>query len=193
MIQKSNIKELLSLLNYVGKNGVYYKEFNNEIIKVDINNEKIYYPSDLIVHDESTSNFNQSENFVVFECVNRLLSKGYKPKNIELEPRWQVGRGSSGGKADILVRDYENHEYLIIECKTYGDEHDKAWARTKSNGGQLFSYAQQIKRTQYLCLYSSDIEDNKIYYFNKIITIKDNEEYLKTLKEGEIKRFKDGK
>lgn len=191
MIQKSNIKELLSLLNYVGKNGVYYKEFNNEIIKVDINNEKIYYPSDLIVHDESTSNFNQSENFVVFECVNRLLSKGYKPKNIELEPRWQVGRGSSGGKADILVRDYENHEYLIIECKTYGDEYDKAWARTKSNGGQLFSYAQQIKRTQYLCLYSSDIEDNKIYYFNKIITIKDNEEYLKTLKEGEIKRFKD--
>lgn len=191
MIQKGNIEELLNLLKYEKENGLYYKEFNNELIKVDIINERISYPSDLICNDESILNFNQSENFVVFECINRLLSKGYISKNIELEPRWQVGRGASGGKADILVKDYENHEYLIIECKTYGVEYDKAWARTKSNGGQLFSYAQQIKRTQYLCLYSSDIKDNKIYYFNKIITIKDNEEYLKTLKEGEIKRFKD--
>lgn len=105
MIQKENIKELLNLLNYEEENELYYKEFNNEIIKVDVFNEEIHYPSDLIVHDKSVLNFKQSENFVVFECVNRLLSKGYMSKNIELEPRWKIGRGASGGKADILVKD----------------------------------------------------------------------------------------
>ena len=119
------------------------------------------------------------------------LSRGYKAKNMVLEPRWKIGRGASGGKADILIKDNQNHEYLIIECKTYGSEFDKAWDKTKSDGDQLFSYAQQIKRTQYLCLYASNIQNSKIIYSNKIITVKDNEEYLKTLSPNKKKRFKE--
>lgn len=194
MIKKENILELLELLDYEKKNdNIYHKQFNDDIIKVDIHNEKIIYPENLKVHDDSTSNFKNNENFVVFECVNRLLDKGYLAKNIELEPRWQLGRGASGGKADILVKDNTGHEFLIIECKTPGKEYDTAWNNTKLHGDQLFSYAQQVQHTQYLCLYASDIEVNEILYFNKIITIKDNEEYLKTLKSDQIKRFKDAK
>lgn len=192
MITKDNFKELLLLLNYSKENDdLFFRQFNDDIIKVDLKNEKIIYPDDLTVNDTTTSNFSHPENFVVFECVNRLLSKGYSAKNMELEPRWQLGRGASGGKADILVKDNNGHEYLIIECKTPGKEYDKAWEKTKSNGDQLFSYAQQVKRTQYLCLYSSNIDNEQISYFNKIITIKDNEEYLKTLKSNERKTFKD--
>ena len=193
MIKKESINKLLELLKYSKqKDNLYLKEFNTgTFIKVDLFNEEIIYPDNLIVHDKTTSNFQHPENFVVFECVNRLLSKGYLPNNIELEPRWKLGRGTSGGKADILIKDNNGHEYLIIECKTYGDEYKKAWDKTKANGDQLFSYAQQIKRTQYLCLYSSDIQENKLLYFNKIITLKDNEEYLKTLKTSKIKRYKE--
>lgn len=192
MITKEDIKELLDLLNYSKQDeNVYYKQFNEDIIKVDVSNEKIIYPNNLKVNDLTTSNFQHPENFVVFECVNRLLSKGYLAKNLELEPRWQLGRGASGGKADILVKDNNSDEYLIIECKTYGDEFDKAWEKTKTDGDQLFSYAQQVKKTQYLCLYSSDIQDDEIKYLNKIITLKDNEEYLKTFKSSKVKSFKE--
>lgn len=64
----------------------------------------------------------------------------------------------SGGKADILVRDNENHEFLIIECKTHGKEYVNAWNMTRNMGYQLFTYAWQAKRTKYL-------------YFNAIISL----------------------
>ena len=193
MIRKENIKQLLILLNYTtDDDNIYTKSFEDaSSIMVDLKDEKFHYPQELKVNDKTTSNFEHPENFVVFECVNRLLSKGYMARNLELEPRWQLGRGASGGKAVILVKDNHGHEYLIIECKTYGAEYDSAWNDTLSNGAQLFSYAQQVKRTNYLCLYTSNIDDDKIVYKNKIITIKDNEEYLKTLKASKRKRFKD--
>lgn len=193
MIRKENLKQLLNLLHYsTYDENMYVKNFEDaSSIMVDLKNEKIYYPQELKVNDKTTSNFEHPENFVVFECVDRLLSKGYMARNLEMEPRWQLGRGASGGKADILVKDNHGHEYLIIECKTYGIEYDSAWNDTLSNGAQLFSYAQQVKRTNYLCLYTSNIDDGKIVYKNKIITIKDNEEYLKTLKLSNRKRFKD--
>ncbi len=195
MIKKDNFKDLVVKLGYVQlleEEDVYYKDLNEtDSIKVDFKNEKIIWPVDLIVNDATTSNFEHPENFVVFECVSRLLSKGYFAKNMELEPRWQVGRGTSGGKADILIKDNNNHEFLIIECKTFGDEFDKYWRKTLIDGDQLFSYAQQIKKTQYLCLYASDIKNNEIIYVNKIITLKDNEHYLKTLKPALRQTYKD--
>lgn len=193
MIKKENIKELLKLLKFKElDNGNYFKEYGDlDSIIVDINNKEISWPNELIVNDRTTSNFEHPENFVVLECVDRLLSKGYKARNMELEPRWQLGRGASGGKADILIKDNNGHEFLIIECKTFGDEFDKSWAKTLLDGDQLFSYAQQIKRTQYLCLYTSNIEDGKVIYNNKIMTLKDNEDYLKTLKVSKRLRYKD--
>jgi len=60
-------------------------------IRVNFALKKIDYPTSqgMIVGDLSTSNFSRSENFVVLECVNRLLDKGYPPIKIELEKAWQ--------------------------------------------------------------------------------------------------------
>ncbi len=193
MIKKENVKQLLELMHYsTNDNNVYIKFFNNSAsIMVDLRDESIKYPDELKVNDKTTSNFEHPENFVVLECVTRLLSKGYFAGNLELEPRWQLGRGASGGKADILVKDNNEHEFLIIECKTYGDEFEKAWQKTLLDGDQLFSYAQQIKKTQYLCLYASNIENNELIYADRIMTLKDNEDYLKTLKVSQRLRYKD--
>lgn len=193
MIRKENIRDLLKLMHYTTNDGNMYIRFfdNSACIMVDLRDEIIKYPDELKVNDKTTSNFEHPENFVVLECVTRLLSKGYFAKNLELEPRWQLGRGSSGGKADILVKDNNEHEFLIIECKTFGDEFSKAWQKTLVNGDQLFSYAQQVKRTQYLCLYASKIEDDKLVYVDRIMTLKDNEDYLKTLKTSKRLRYKD--
>ena len=49
----------------------------------------------------------------------------------------------------------------------------------QENGGQLFSYFQQERSVKYLCLYTSDSINSTLNYENYIITMQDNEEYLK--------------
>ena len=180
MITKSNFKDLLKTLGFTEDGNIFQKSIGEADLKVDFDKKSIVYPEDkgLKVNERQTCNFSQNENFVVFECVHRLLEKGYKPEHLELEPRWRVGRGASGGRADILVRDQENNPLLIIECKTAGDEFERAWKKTLQDGDQLFSYAQQIQSTQYLCLYASDFVENKIRIDHKVIAHRDNERIL---------------
>ncbi|ECJ8645247.1 restriction endonuclease subunit S [Campylobacter jejuni] len=181
MITKDNLKYVLENLGFKNKNENYVKTINNCTLLIDYKNQSINYPKEIKIHDKTTSNFSHPENFVVFECVHRLLEKGYKAQHLELEPKWNLGRDKKGGKADILVKDNENNPYLIIECKTTDSKNSefiKEWNRMQEDGGQLFSYFQQEKGVKYLCLYASDFSD-KLEYKNYIIQAYDNEEYLK--------------
>ncbi|EIY3473778.1 restriction endonuclease subunit S [Campylobacter coli] len=181
MIAKDNLKQVLENLGFKNKNENYVKTINNYTLLIDYKNQSINYPKEIKIHDKTTSNFSHPENFVVFECVHRLLEKGYKAEHLELEPKWNLGRDKKGGKADILVKDNENNPYLIIECKTTDSKNSefiKEWNRMQEDGGQLFSYFQQEKGVKYLCLYTSDFSD-KLEYKNYIIQAYDNEEYLK--------------
>ncbi|MDL0109930.1 restriction endonuclease subunit S [Campylobacter felis] len=198
MITQQNLKEVLEILGFealsagVGESkklnskhtNIYTKTINSYIMQVDFAKQKLIYPQGIKINDTTTSNFSHPENFVVFECVHRLLEKGYKAESLELEPKWQLGREAKSGKADILVRDNKNAPYLIIECKTAGEtsksEFSKEWERMQNNGGQLFSYFQQEKATKFLCLYTSDLEaeSKSIKYQNYIIQAFDNDEYL---------------
>lgn len=181
MITKDNLKQVLENLGFKNKNENYVKTINNYTLLIDYKNQNINYPKEIKIHDKTTSNFSHPENFVVFECVHRLLEKGYKAEHLELEPKWNLGRDKKGGKADILVKDNENNPYLIIECKTTDSKNSefiKEWNRMQEDGGQLFSYFQQEKGVKYLCLYTSDFSD-KLEYKNYIIQAYDNEEYLK--------------
>ncbi|OEY35619.1 restriction endonuclease subunit S [Campylobacter jejuni] len=181
MITKDNLKQVLENLGFKNKNENYVKTINNYTLLIDYKNQSINYPKEIKIHDKTTSNFSHPENFVVFECVHRLLEKGYKAEHLELEPKWNLGRDRKGGKADILVKDNENNPYLIIECKTTDSKNSefiKEWNRMQEDGGQLFSYFQQEKGVKYLCLYTSDFSD-KLEYKNYIIQAYDNEEYLK--------------
>ena len=193
MITQENLKEVLEILGFEALSGgggkkleskqvhIYTKTINTHTMQVDFTNQKLIYPQGIKINDTTTSNFSHPENFVVFECVHRLLEKGYKAESLELEPRWQLGREAKSGKADILVRDNKNAPYLIIECKTAGSDFSKEWERMQNNkGGQLFSYFQQQKATKFLCLYTSDLEaeSKNIKYQNYIIQAFDNDEYL---------------
>lgn len=165
-------------MHYSGVDGELVADFHNRVIR---------WPAGLTVTTGTTSNFSQSENFVVFECVHRLLEMGYQPKDIELEPKWKVGHGSSGGRADIWVRTKrpdaeEPDSLLIIECKTFGKEFNSAWKDTLEDGDQLFGYFAQAPSTKFLCLYASDYANDKLDYTYHLINVQDNEEYLKTLK-----------
>jgi len=181
MINQENFKSILISLGFEQDKNVLSKFFPHTegILKVDFHNKELIYPEDhgLVINERQTCNFSQNENFVVFECVHRLLAKGYKPEHIELEPKWKVGHGASGGRADILVKNQQGNPMLIIECKTAGKEFEKAWKDTQTDGGQLFSYVQQIQETEFLCLYTSDF-DNICSFEYYVISHKDNRTIL---------------
>ncbi len=185
MITKHNLKDLLTYLGYKEiSDGKYRYDFEifNCSIEVDFGIEKIEYPKELIVNEKQTCNFTDNENFVVLECVHRLLKKGYKPSHIELERRWSLGHSQKSGRADICVMNENGTATLfIIECKTYGEEYTKALNTLKQDGGQLFSYAQQEKSTKWICLYASDY-NNKIKYNIESIFVFDSIEKIKEQK-----------
>nr|MBL0721264.1 type II restriction endonuclease [Sulfurovaceae bacterium] len=89
MITQDNFKEVLNKLGFTESKNIYTKKFSefNTELKVDFINEKLIYPEKdgLIISQKQTCNFSDNENFVVFECVTRLLNQGYNPKHIELE------------------------------------------------------------------------------------------------------------
>lgn len=198
-MQENSIKEILQVLNYEPKNGVnnvYIKKYplhSNYSIEVDFNTQKINYGNKISIGNSTTSNFSKAENFVVFECVNRLLEKGYEPQNIELEKVYPSGHKHSGN-LDILVYDKKHKAYLMIECKTSGVEHTKEHNNMLKNGGQLFTYYALDRNARYLCLYSSTVKNKKIEYKTDIIPIVDDWKTLATSQEIYIhwnKSFKD--
>lgn len=191
MITQTNLPALLATLGFGKRGSRHTKTIGTATLAIDIVKQEISYPEaqGLKINERQTCNFLASENFVVFECVHRLLEKGYKPEHIELEPKWKLGHGASGGRADILIKDNEDRPLLIIECKTAGSEFTRAWNKTLQHGDQLFSYAQQIPATQFLCLYTSDFDADALTYTSHVVAHRDNPKYL--VDNPHFKSFKD--
>ena len=187
-INKVEIEKLIDLIGFKAQEGeekIYYKNYlkhSDYVIKIDFKKEKIDYGTKIKLGDKTTSNFENSENFIVLECVDRVLEKGYAPDKLSLEHKWLMGRKEKG-KLDILVMDKNDKAYLMIECKTWGDEYEKEKKKMQRDGGQLFSYFQQDKATQYLCLYTSRISDEVVEYSNEIIKVDEQWKELHNQKE----------
>ncbi len=142
-------------------------------LTVDFRNEKIEYGEKIEGWRSTTANFSQDENWVVLECIDRLLSKWYQPTDIMLEKKFTVGRGAAGGWLDILVK-REWKAYIMIECKTWGREFDREWHNTQKKWWQLLSYLQQDRDTELLVLYASQLEKWKVIYKNEIIKVEED-------------------
>ncbi len=188
MLNKDTLDSFLTDIEFVKSGNIYerYFETHDCYVRVNMETNSIEYPEEkgLTICRYTTCNFENDENFVELDCVCRLLKKGYNPAHITLEPKFKVGRGASGGWADIMVSDNNGKTLMIIECKTAGDEYEREWKKMQYDGGQLFSYAQQKRATKYLCLYTTEYDQgtHTVAYLNKIVSLIDNEEYLKTIK-----------
>lgn len=176
----NDFKTFIKTLGFIPRNGAnsqwvkYYSNHDNYpliiFIEDDLTNSQIDWGNKIKVKRKTTSNFKSPENYVILECVNRLLEKGYKPENIILEKEWKLGHKSKGF-LDIQVLNEDGKSFLMIECKTHGKEYDKAKKETEKDGGQLFSYFIQERNTQYICLYTSFLEDHEIKVFSDIIVV----------------------
>ena len=192
MITKENLQEVLVYLGFTAndKNTIFKKTYTNNadiFIKVDFSKREITYaPLDsrfnegeypsidkqstgFIIHRNTTTNFSSNENFVCLVAIDKLLSKGYEPKHIILEPTFKVGHNQHV-YGDILVLNQQFENLILIENKTYGAEFSKEWNLMLKNGGQLFSY-YAVNKTDFLCLLAFDYEPNLkslIYTSHKI-------------------------
>lgn len=180
------MKNLLQVIGFQPKENakdIFVKKYRDGyVIEIDFQKEIINYGDKIICESKTTQNFTQSENFVVLECVNRLLEKGYKPENITLEKTWAAGHGTSG-RLDICVTREDGSEYLLIECKTHGKEFEKEFTRMKKDGGQLFTYFKFSNKADVIMLYSSELKGKEIIYRNEIVKIEDD------YRTGDVKDF----
>ncbi len=169
-------KKLIQELGFKPKentSGVFQKKYNGYSIEVDFEKKSIDFGKKIKSENKTTQNFSQPENWVVLECVNRLLEKGYKPESITLEKTWKTGHGTSG-RLDILITRDNGSAYLMIECKTWGKEYEKELKNLHKNGGQLFTYFQQDKAADVLMLYTSELNKSNVQYKNEIVKIEDD-------------------
>lgn len=184
-----NNKNLIQALGFTPKEntvGIFQKKYSNadnHTIEIDFEKEIINFGNKIKGESKTTQNFSQAENWVVLECVDRLLEKGYLPQNITLEKTWRTGHGTSG-RLDILVTRDNGLAYLMIECKTWGTEFEKEFKNLERNGGQLFTYFQQDKNADVLMLYTSHLQGKNIGFKNIIVKIE--EDYRQT---GNVKDF----
>ena len=183
MAAVTDIKSLLTAMQFSLEEGVSgswlktYPQHNNYVVGVSVDKEEISYGDKIQLGGRTTCNFKDAENFVVLECVNRLLEKGYKPQDITLEKTFPSGHGHSG-RLDIFV-EKEGKAFLMIECKTYGKEFDKELSNINKNGGQLFTYFQNDRSAEILMLYASELDNQgKIQYLNEVVKIE--EDYTQT-------------
>ena len=187
---KAEIKELIDVIGFKpqeGEKDIYYKnypEHDDYMLKICFDKEKIKYGLKINLGDWTTSNFENSENFVVLECIDKVLQKGYAPERLFLEYKWPMGKKEKG-KLDIFIRDKDDNAYLMIECKTWGEEYDKEKKKMQRDGGQLFSYFQQDKAAKYLCLYTSRLSpySRNIEYQNSIVKVEEHWRELANQKE----------
>ena len=104
MINKKNLTDMLKYLDFIKKGNSYVKHYSDYScdMKVDLKDEKLIFPIQ-IEGRERNDGFNKPENFVVFECVDSLLTKGYRPEHIELEKVWSLGHDAISWYLNALI------------------------------------------------------------------------------------------
>ena len=87
LLTQENLPELMTALGFEKKGATFKKIIGAAVIEVNTSKKEISYPeaAGLVINERQTCNFYSNENFVVLECVHRLLEKGYKPEHLELD------------------------------------------------------------------------------------------------------------
>lgn len=179
-------KNLIQAIGFLPKentSGIFIKKYTDDYaIEVDFEKQTFHFGGKIKVQAKDSQNITKPEDWVVLECVDKLLVKGYKPENLQLEKVWPAGHQNSG-RLDICVTREDGSEYLLIECKTYGKEFEKEFTRMKKDGGQLFTYFNFSRKADVIMLYASELNGKKINSKNEIVKIE--EDY----RSGDVKDF----
>ncbi len=182
---------ILNYINYFWKLGyneeisdIYIKKYHGFYnVKIDMANDIIDYGNIIQLCNDSLAKFSQ-KNFVILECVNRLLEKGYHPNSLI------IGKNDS---YDIAVKDNLGRISIAINCTTWEDDYENEVTSIKTNAGFVSSFFERNPDMKYLCVYTSRLKAGLIEYKNTIFSL-DNKQrkiimYLSGLFEENIKPY----
>ncbi len=129
----------------------------------------------------------EHKDFVILECVNRLLEKGFDPDDLLL-----TSGTVKHEKPDIIILDKVNIPLIAFDCKRWGGDFEEELVNVKKGSGLLFSYFKKHKKVRYLCLYTSRLDGGILEYKNAILTTVnyDNKIYFIGIFEENLKPYK---
>ncbi len=122
---------------------VHCKQYNGYEVRVDAEKQTVDYGKDIAVLGEDCRYLKRHKDFVILECVDRLLSKGYSPSQIVVDGR--------EGSADILLDGVE------IFCEQWGTDFEN----------RLLSF---VSREGLQVVYTSRLVSGLLEYKNRIFT-----------------------
>ena len=93
-------RKLIQTLGFLPKentSNIFIKKYAHDYcIEIDLNKNIFHFGGKIKNQGKDVQNITKPEDWVVLECIDRLLEKGYKPENITLEKTWAAGHGTSG-------------------------------------------------------------------------------------------------
>lgn len=171
LMEYDKLRKGLLRLGFIEKKTNFYEIIINEYaITIDIDTENnqiigsnINYGNKIVVEHGGITNFTKKESLVQLECVIRLLKKGYNPEEIELEKTYRLGHKDKG-RLDVLIKK-DNVAWCLIECKVYGNVYFDEIKKVETDGSQIFSYYAQDRTPVLMGVYTSDIYNNNIMFY----------------------------
>lgn len=146
---------------------IYIKNYSGSYqIYIQAENQDIDYGGNTCSNTNIPTTLYEHKDFVVLECVNKLLKKGYSRKNLQIN-----SNAESKETPDIIVYNDLGDNLFAIHCKRWAKDYEEELAILKKGEGVLFSYFKKNKKLRYLCLYTSRLDGGLLEYKNSIILI----------------------
>ena len=99
---------------------IYVKLYDNYKLRIDAEAQKIFYGDKITVLSDDLHYLKRHKDFVILECVDRLLTSGINPVEILLD--------GGAGRPDIIAKGRP------IYCEQWGDDYESALAKFANNG-----------------------------------------------------------
>ena len=168
--------------NYIKKYSTTYS------IEIEAEKQDILYKNNRNPLTVSPNKLINHKDFVVLECVNRLIEKGYSRTNISI-----IKDSTLQNMPDLIVYDKSGESLLAFDCRQWGTNYENEYTNFKIGKGKLFNYIQTNQKPKILCLYSSRLTGGLLDYHCYIQNLKNNNNtkklYLKGIFESEIKPY----
>ena len=149
---------ILNEINYFWKLGfneetpdLYVKRYPcDQIISIDVDQEKILYGDRVRIENERKAVFSQT-NFIILEAIDRFLTKEYRPDDIV------IGRS---GMYDFHIENVN----IAVNCLEFEDEYDAEVTRLKEKPSRIHAFFEKNKDIELFCAYTSRLKAGLIEY-----------------------------
>ncbi|MBN2150944.1 MAG: hypothetical protein JW839_05850, partial [Candidatus Lokiarchaeota archaeon] len=127
-------------------------------IEIEAEKQEIDYGTNVDPAEPAPSRLIEHKDFVILECMNRLLEKGYARERIRI-----IGDAEKRSSCDIIVSDGRQDPLLAFDCVQWGRPFEDAMECLIENRLPSIGRAR-ASGSRYLCLYTSRLDGGLLDY-----------------------------